>query len=212
MISQFLIGKDDSLTKAIMIAVKTMRDSNKPILLDADSLYFVGKDFDLIRDYSKAILTPNAIEFSRVYKILFGRDLSKEEMQSPRKQLEEVCKEIGSVTVVVKGRNDHISDGQSLLICDDEGSSRRCGGQGDLLVGSLANFAFWSNLAKNKSESYISKEGLNPFMIAAFAACTLTRKCNRLAFERFGRCMTTSDMIKELPNAFANLFPFKLKS
>ena len=207
-----MIGKDDSLTNAVRIAVKTIRDSNKPLLLDADSLYFVGKDFDQIKGYPKAILTPNAIEFSRIYKILFGRDLSKEEMQSPKERLEEVCKEIGSVTIVVKGRNDHISDGKSLLICDDEGSSRRCGGQGDLLVGSLANFAYWSNLSKNKSESKIAKKGLNPCMVAAFAACLLTRRCNRLAFERFGRCMTTSDMIKELPYAFANLFPSKFKS
>lgn len=34
-----------------------------------------------------------------------------------------------------------------VLVCSHEGSSRRCGGQGDLLSGSLGVLAHWAFLA-----------------------------------------------------------------
>lgn len=204
-------GKDDSMSKVVFTAIEVMKQSNKPILLDADSLHFVGKNLNMIKNYSNAILTPNLIEFSRLYRTIFGRDLNKDEMLSPGERLKEVSKEMGPMTIVVKGKNDLITDGKNLITCNEEGSSRRCGGQGDLLVGSMANFAYWSNLTAKNNSSIIENCDLNPLMVAAFAACVLTRKCNRLAFDKFGRCMTTSDMIKELPKVFSTLFPSKHK-
>lgn len=186
-----------------------MKESNKPVLLDADSLYFVGKNLNIIKNYTNAILTPNSIEFSRLYRVLFGRDLNKEEMLEPKERLKEVCQEMGSLTIVVKGKYDHISDGKNLILCKEDGSWRRCGGQGDMLVGSMANFAYWGNLALQRNLPAITNCDLNPLMIAAFASCVLTRRCNRSAFDKFGRCMTTSDMIKELPKVFSTLFPLK---
>lgn len=39
----------------------------------------------------------------------------------------------------------------SVLICSEPGSPRRCGGQGDLLSGSLGVFTYWSKeVAKNE--------------------------------------------------------------
>jgi ATP-dependent NAD(P)H-hydrate dehydratase len=42
-----------------------------------------------------------------------------------------------------------------VLTCDEEGSLRRCGGQGDLLSGSLGTFLYWMHsyyLEQNKTE------------------------------------------------------------
>lgn len=73
-----------------------------------------------------------------------------------------------------------------------EGSPCRCGGQGDLLSGSLGTFLHWAQTSGQP----------NGNLLASLAACSLTRICNRLAFnsEQFGAIlkdsMTTNDMIK----------------
>ena len=35
----------------------------------------------------------------------------------------------------------------AVLVCDEEGSVRRCGGQGDLLSGSMGIFQHWAHCA-----------------------------------------------------------------
>jgi len=35
----------------------------------------------------------------------------------------------------------------AVLTCEEEGSARRCGGQGDLLSGSMGVFQHWAHLA-----------------------------------------------------------------
>ena len=40
----------------------------------------------------------------------------------------------------VQGEFDKISDGEGIVICNEPGSNRRCGGQGDLLTGMIATF------------------------------------------------------------------------
>lgn len=46
----------------------------------------------------------------------------------------------------------------------------------------------------------------NPFLVAAFGACSLTRQSNHQAFQKFGRSMTASDMVSEVGTAFSKLF------
>ena len=46
-------------------------------------------------------------------------------------------------------------------------------------------------------------------LVAAYGACALTRTCNRLAFAKYRRNMTTTDMIAEIHDAFELLFPEK---
>jgi NAD(P)H-hydrate repair Nnr-like enzyme with NAD(P)H-hydrate dehydratase domain len=69
------------------------------------------------------------------------------------------------------GTNDIISNGLYTETCDAIGSPRRCGGQGDLLAGTLAAFLIWS-LAHNKCPAP------GPEVIAAWGACRLTRCCS----------------------------------
>lgn len=46
----------------------------------------------------------------------------------------------------------------------------------------------------------------SPLLVAAWGACTLTRECNHLAFQKYGRSTTTTDMIAEVGAAFSKLF------
>ena len=64
-----------------------------------------------------------------------------------------------------------ISNGLTTEVCDAAGSPRRCGGQGDLLSGTLATFLLWSLQQQQQSSSAA------PGVIAAWAACRLARGC-----------------------------------
>ena len=50
-------------------------------MIDADGLYIVTKDLDLVKGYSECILTPNKNEFQRLADQL-GLDTQKEDEQA----------------------------------------------------------------------------------------------------------------------------------
>ncbi|KAF6084566.1 NAD(P)HX dehydratase [Phyllostomus discolor] len=108
---------------------------------------------------------------------------------------------LGNVTVVQKGEQDVISDGKQVLECSLQGSNRRCGGQGDLLSGSLGVLVHWALHAGPEKTN-----GFSPLLVAAFGACSLTRQCNHQAFQKHGRSTTTTTMIAEIGPAFSKLF------
>lgn len=56
------------------------------------------------------------------------------------------------------------------------------------------------------STGLCSPSSSRPLLLAALGACSLTRQCNRQAFQKHGRSMTTSDMIAEVGAAFRELF------
>ena len=92
---------------------------------------------DLVQHYSKCILTPNYNEYQRLSSALNCSSL------------EDLCKKLG-VIIVRKGEFDDISNGDWTFQCKVNGSNRRCGGQGDLLSGSIATFYSWALRANAK--------------------------------------------------------------
>ena len=75
----------------------------------------------------------------------------------------------------------------------------RCGGQGDLLSGSLAAFLFWAHNHNDCPEP-------GPGVIAGWAAARLSRACAAQAFSQHGRATTTTDLIAQLESAFSRLY------
>ena len=78
-------------------------------------------------------------------------------------------------------------------------SKSRCGGQGDLLSGSLAAFLYW---AHNHTDCPEPGAGV----IAGWAAARLSRVCAAQAFSQHGRATTTTDLIAQLESAFSRLY------
>ncbi|XP_063709562.1 ATP-dependent (S)-NAD(P)H-hydrate dehydratase [Culicoides brevitarsis] len=180
------LGRDQKILRTISELIRICRQLQKPLIVDADGLFLLTQDISLVAEYQGCILTPNAIEFSR----LFGN--------SPNK-LHSVIEKLGSgVTVLEKGPKDIIYDTtlNNKFECAAGGSGRRCGGQGDLLAGVLSTFYFWAIDAKDPA----------PADVACFAASMLAKTCNELAFRKKGRSMTTSDMVEEIHNAFETHF------
>ncbi|KAM4682572.1 ATP-dependent (S)-NAD(P)H-hydrate dehydratase isoform 1-T3 [Amazona ochrocephala] len=192
------LGRDEVLLENAKGIIEKSKVKGIPIIIDADGLWLISQQPSLIQGYQRAILTPNYMEFSRLYEAMLRDPVDSSDHHGCVLRLSQA---MGNLTVVQKGERDLISDGEKVLVCSHEGSSRRCGGQGDLLSGSLGVLAHWAFLAGAEKTN-----GQNPFLVAAFGACSLTRQANHQAFQKFGRSMTASDMVSEVGTAFNKLF------
>ncbi|XP_033927949.1 ATP-dependent (S)-NAD(P)H-hydrate dehydratase isoform X1 [Melopsittacus undulatus] len=192
------LGRDEVLLENAKGIIEKSKVKGIPVIIDADGLWLISQQPSLIQGYQRAILTPNYMEFSRLYEAMLRDPVDSSDHHGCVLRLSQA---MGNLTVVQKGERDLISDGEKVLVCSHEGSSRRCGGQGDLLSGSLGVLAHWAFLAGAEKTN-----GQNPFLVAAFGACSLTRQANHQAFQKFGRSMTASDMVSEVGTAFNKLF------
>ncbi|XP_029065653.1 ATP-dependent (S)-NAD(P)H-hydrate dehydratase isoform X2 [Monodon monoceros] len=218
------LGRDDVLLENVKGILEASKTRGIPIVIDAvsvasspvpssqgtpqprsdvsprlqDGLWLVAQQPALIQGYQKAVLTPNHVEFSRLAEAVLGDPLDGRDRY---RSVQRLSQALGNVTVVQKGEQDVISDGGQALTCSREGSGRRCGGQGDLLSGSLGVLVHWALLAGPEKTN-----GSSPLLVAAFGACALTRQCARQAFQKHGRATTATDMIRELGPAFSRLF------
>lgn len=193
------LGREDLLLKTAKEVIEKSKARDIPIVIDADGLWLVTQQPSVIQGYQKGILTPNFMEFTRLYEALHHEPMDSSDYQRSVMQLSVA---MGNLTLVLKGEQDFITDGSKVYSCNLEGSGRRCGGQGDLLSGSMGVLAHWAHAASTAGMI----RSMNPSVVAAFGACSLTRQCNSQAFQRHGRSTTTSDMIQEISSAFKKLF------
>uniref|UniRef100_A0A665U7W8 ATP-dependent (S)-NAD(P)H-hydrate dehydratase n=1 Tax=Echeneis naucrates TaxID=173247 RepID=A0A665U7W8_ECHNA len=189
------LGREDLLLKTAKEVIEKCKARDIPIVIDADGLWLVTQQPSVIQGYQKGILTPNFMEFTRLYEALHHEPMDSSDHQRSVMQLSVA---MGNLTLVLKGEHDLITDGSKVISCNIEGSGRRCGGQGDLLSGSMGVLAHWAHTVYQMAK--------NPSLVAAFGACSLTRQCNSQAFQQHGRSTTTSDMIQEIGSAFKKLF------
>jgi len=166
------------------------------IIADADALYVIEPE--TFRNYNGCIyLTPNVHEFTKLSNRLIGRQTYEPTVTDVQALMNKLG---GNYVIVLKGPEDIIANKRGTLVCTEEGSFRRCGGQGDILAGSMSTFAYWAS----KQTHYCDE--LDPEVLAAYAASSLTRHTNKIAFKTKGRNMITTDIVKLLPNAFQTLF------
>ena len=93
-----------------------------------------------------------------------------------------------SCTVLLKGNEDSISNGQVSVVCSEEGSPRRCGGQGDVLSGLAGLFLYWA-MKQNLEQSAVA---------AAWVASKTVKKASKIAFAKKSYGMSAQDIIEEL--------------
>ncbi|DBB02509.1 hypothetical protein WJX82_002911 [Trebouxia sp. C0006] len=200
------LGRDEMVHHVVIEAIKWMRENNKHMVLDADGLYIVTKNLDLIKGYKNAILTPNKAEFGRLAKQL-DVDLEDKDRQD---QLEQIAKKLEGPLVVQKGAKDGISDGTTTIYCEGGGSKRRAGGQGDVMTGAIATHLAWI-LTYQERANDPSKfpGGLPPLMLAAWGGCHIARVAAELSFAIHKRSMVAGDVIDKLGEAVDKLYGSK---
>ncbi|KAG8192921.1 hypothetical protein JTE90_025629 [Oedothorax gibbosus] len=190
------LGREKTTFHSTSAVIESAVKHGLPLVFDADALFYLNEHHGEIAWFDRAILTPNKVEFSRLYSSVTGDEITADPSTVTVKYL---AKKLGFVTIVAKGRQDIISDGNTVVVCDEPGSPKRCGGQGDLLSGALGVFNFWARQAK-------LNVSCQPTVLAAMAACMLTRRCGYLAFQKFKRSTLTTDMIGEINEAFSSLY------
>ena len=141
------------------MALSIARSQGMFVVLDADALWLVNQDISVIKGYRRAVLTPNVMEFKRL-----SEKLSIDKDAPANKKAGLVSKALGGVTIVQKGAKDIIAvdttgeaaDPQKSKVeggekeaineqveIDVKGGYKRCGGQGDILSGTVGTMLAW---------------------------------------------------------------------
>lgn len=144
------------------------------MVFDADALWQIMQSYESILPQFRqlalkqtCILTPNLIEFKRIWQAQYpledpkanlpsiedeiaffnehategGRTFARIDIYHPVvKPVAEMARSFGNSIIVRKGISDIITDGNEAYYVCEEGSFKRCGGIGDILSGTIASF------------------------------------------------------------------------
>ncbi|KAJ1641568.1 hypothetical protein LPJ64_006460 [Coemansia asiatica] len=204
------MGTDEGIVDSVVRIIGRARQRGIPAVLDADSLALVCKDPEIIKGYSDAVLTPNVPEFKRLCQAL-----NVEEKENDVECARLVAEKLGGVTIVRKGKVDVITNGSKILVCEEPGGLRRCGGQGDILSGAIATFVAWGYKYKQGAWKYAGSDHIDPQdvnMLASYAACMITRHASFLAYDECGRATMSTSVLEQVDIAFDNKFEQVLKA
>ncbi|XP_020584635.1 ATP-dependent (S)-NAD(P)H-hydrate dehydratase [Phalaenopsis equestris] len=199
------LGRDPFLLNCVSDIMRHARDAEIPTVIDGDGLFLVTNNMDLIKGNSLAVLTPNVNEYKRLVEKVLQCEVNDKDSS---KELASLARSIGGVTILRKGKADLISDGVTVNQVSIFGSPRRCGGQGDILSGSVAVFSSWArhHLSTQKNESSL-QSSLNPMVLGSISGSALLRKAASLAFENKKRSTLTTDIIECLGKSLEDIVP-----
>jgi len=137
-----------------------------------------------------------------------------------------VSKALGGVTVLQKGESDiiavntegaesraaaaaaaaHEAEQNEVVVVRTPGGMKRCGGQGDILSGSVGAFLAWAKCYESGAFGDNAIPVSRMPMLAAVGGSMVTRTTSRRAFEKQGRAVVTQDMLSEIGGAFTEVF------
>ena len=161
--------------EALKILVKSLLDMDVRLSLDASAL--VKSILPLIKG-KNVVVTPHSGEFYR----LFGEELPHDK-KNHAKFIEKIAKKY-SVTILLKGQTDIISDGiRTFLNSKTDSCAMTVGGTGDVLSGIISGL-----LSRNR----------NPLESSA-AAAYLNGLAGKFVQRKIGIHMVATDLIDALP-------------
>ncbi|KAF8159494.1 H-hydrate dehydratase [Crassisporium funariophilum] len=218
------LGRETYMQSFAKMAVSIAREQGMYLVLDADALYMVGQDISVIKGYRRAVVTPNVVEFKRLSEQV---GIDPDTPSDLRAGL--ISKKLGGVTVLQKGAQDIIStdttgdeadlqaskmagadaefeNAKETIVVDEEGGLKRCGGQGDVLSGTVGTFMAWGRCYEDGAFGDKKVPASRIPMLAAVAGSMVTRTASRRAFHKQGRSLMTEDLIPEIGKAFGEVF------
>ena len=162
--------------EALKLLIKSLIERDVRLSLDASAL---RKDILPIIKGKNVVVTPHAGEFER----LFGEKLS--DNKKTRISIAEKHAKKNTITILLKGEDDIITNGTKTLINSKKTSAMTVGGTGDVLSGIVA-----SMMSRNRN-----------IMEAAASAAFLNGQAGKLIQKQFGTHMIATDLIDVLPLA-----------
>ena len=169
------LGNNDDVQ---VITDQVIKTSEKPIILDADSINAVAPFIDILRDKKAPIVvTPHPGEMAR----LIGE--STQYVQQNRIETAKAFSSEYDVITVLKGANTVVTDGESVYVNVNGNPGMAMGGCGDMLSGMIGS---------------LIAQGINAFD-AAKCAVYIHGFCGDVAASELSqRGMTVNDMISVL--------------
>ncbi|WOL11277.1 ATP-dependent (S)-NAD(P)H-hydrate dehydratase [Canna indica] len=198
------LGRDPFLMDCVSDILRCARQSSIPTVIDGDGMFLVTNNLELVSGNSLAVLTPNINEYKRLVEKALDCEVNDKDGSS---QLQLLSSRIGGVTILRKGKSDFVSDGEAVHCVSTFGSPRRCGGQGDILSGSVAVFSSWARhylLATNETSG---RSLSNPMVLGCIAGAALLRRASAHAFQNKKRATLTTDIIEHLGNSLEGICP-----
>ena len=100
-------------------------------------------------------------------------------------------------------------DTEEQVVVDIPGGLKRCGGQGDILSGTVGTVLAWGKCYEegafgDKDEERVPSSRIP--LLASVAGSMVTRTASRRAFGHEGRGVVTQDMLREIGGAFSEVF------
>ena len=255
------LGRDPTMCETAKRIIAAACEKDIPLVIDADGIRLVMEDPSLVSENGRVVLTPNKAELDRFRGCGWGGESGNSgDIASDIAHILNgpVVVAKGEADVVVthasrdddsddegpysrKGREPEIAplegthEYRRSYVCDELGSPRRCGGQGDVLAGTIATFLAWSTRSEAaecaivgatmhledipKTEGHLFKFMFAPNVfasrassLAAYAGCLVTRVAARAAFDKKRRSMLASDVIDELGDTMQRLFPVETET
>lgn len=199
-------GRDKLMLAQLQRIIETATELNKPLIIDADALYLVLVIPSLAR-YSRAVLTPNVVEFARVAKAINVDVGDANDRDQVIRATQNMSQKMGGAIVIRKGPYEVIASPDNYLINDQQGLPRRVGGQGDTLVGITATLLCWSNhYVEGKWGNTVDCTREEANLLAIYGATNMVRVAANKAFEKYGRAMQTLNVHQFVGAAYTELF------
>jgi ADP-dependent NAD(P)H-hydrate dehydratase len=161
--------------ESLITLVKPLLKSDVRLSLDASAL--VSGILPLLQNQN-VVVTPHTGEFKR----MFG-DIPADSMKERITMVEKHAKK-NSLTILLKGPTDIISDGQKTFLNSKKTPAMTVGGTGDVLSGIVTSF-----LARNR----------NP-LESASAAAFVNGLAGKLVQRKLGLHMVATDLVDVLPS------------
>ena len=101
-------------------------NSDRDVILDADGLFYLGRNLDLLQRENRTVITPHLIEYQRIFE--YHPDTVVNDLVS-------VTKQYPTLTVVLKSENTLIAHQGKIIINRVGNNALAKGGSGDVLTG-----------------------------------------------------------------------------
>jgi NAD(P)H-hydrate epimerase len=174
-----VIGGGVGRSETVQTVVREfLSETTLPTVVDADALHALAKEPKLAEG-KRFLLTPHTYEFY----ILTGKDVHKLPDEEKIKIVQEEAGRL-KTTILLKGRNDIISDGQEVAVNRTGSPYLAKGGTGDTLAGIAGAF-----LAR----------GLDAF-VSAQAAAYINGLAGETAAEKLKESLLATDLIEAIPS------------
>ncbi|XP_073470600.1 ATP-dependent (S)-NAD(P)H-hydrate dehydratase isoform X2 [Aquarana catesbeiana] len=107
------LGRHDSILETAKGIIEKAKTKGIPLVIDADGLWLIAQQPSIIQGYQRAVLTPNFMEFTRLYEAMLTEPVDASDQHGSVLRLSQA---MGNITIVQKGERDLISDGDKATI------------------------------------------------------------------------------------------------